>query len=104
MNKLVTLLFAGAVAMAMTASCQAPQGAPAAADPAIAAAVAQVNIDSVKVYIDELVSLHTRHTLSSQTDPEKGLGAAIAYLAGRCERWAQQAASGRPRPLIERVF
>ena len=103
MSKLVTLLCAGAVATAMTASCRARQDAPAAADPAIAAAVAQVSIDSVKTYIDELVARHTRHTLSAQTDPEKGLGAAISYLAGRCERWAQGAASGRPRPLIERV-
>ena len=104
MNKLVTLFCAGAVAMAMTASCRAPQDAPAAADPTIAAAVAQVDIDSVKVYIDELVALHTRHTLSTHTDPEKGLGAAIAYLAGQCERWAEEAAPGRPRPLIEPVF
>ncbi len=105
MNKLVTFLFAGAVAMAMTASCRVRQScAPAAADPAISAAVAQVNSDSVKVYIDELVSLHTRHTLSTQTDPGKGLGAAMAYLASRCERWAQEAAAGRPRPLIEQDF
>ena len=73
-------------------------------DPQIAAAVAEVDIDSVKVYIDELVALHTRHTLSIQTDPEKGLGAAVEYLAGRCERWAQAAPSGRPRPIIERVY
>ena len=103
MNKIVTLLSAGIWVLGMAASCQAPQGAPAAADPAIAAAVSQVSIDSVKTYIDELVALHTRHTLSSQTDPEKGLGAAVTYLADRCERWARSAAPGRPRPLIERV-
>ena len=103
MNKIVTLISAGIWVLGMAASCQAPQGAPAAADPAIAAAVSQVSIDSVKTYIDELVALHTRHTLSSQTDPEKGLGAAVTYLADRCERWARSAAPGRPRPLIERV-
>ena len=91
--------------MAMTASCHVRQSdAPAAADPAITAAVAQVDIDSVKVYIDELVALHTRHTLSVQTNPEKGLGAAVTYLADRCERWAQAAATDRPRPRIEKVF
>ena len=98
------LVIAAAILAAMTASCRAPQGARADADPAIVAAVAQVDIDSVKVYIDELVALHTRHTLSSQTDPEKGLGAAVSYLAGRCERWAKEAAPARPRPLVERVF
>ena len=79
------------------------KGAPAQGDPKIAAAVAEVSIDSVRLYIDELVALHTRHTLSSQTDPEKGLGAAVEYLAKRCERWAQAAGSARPRPIVERV-
>ena len=79
------------------------KGAPSQGDPKIAAAVAEVSIDSVRLYIDELVALHTRHTLSSQTDPEKGLGAAVEYLAGRCERWAEKAGSSRPRPIVERV-
>jgi len=91
------------VAIVALAACRGPQAAPAGADPTIAAAVAAVDIDSVKVYIDELVALHTRHTLSAQTDPEKGLGAAVAYLAGRCARWAQKAA-GRPRPRVETVY
>ena len=78
--------------------------APVQGDPKIAAAVAEVSIDSVRLYIDELVALHTRHTLSSQTDPEKGLGAAVDYLAKRCERWAHKAGSARPRPIVERVY
>lgn len=74
-----------------------------AGDPQIAAAVADVNIDSVKVYVDELVAFNTRHTLSSQTDLTQGLGAAVTYLAERCERWAQNAGADRPRPVVERV-
>lgn len=85
----------------LTAACN--KGASAPGDPKIATAVAEVNIDSVRLYIDELVALHTRHTLSSQTDPEKGLGAAVEYLAERCERWAQNAGANRPRPVVERV-
>ena len=88
-------------AVMLAAGCG--KGAPAQGDPKIAAAVAEVSIDSVRLYIDELVALHTRHTLSSQTDPEKGLGAAVEYLAKRCERWAQKAGSNRPRPIVERV-
>ena len=85
--------------MVLALSCgKSPQG-----DPQIAAAVADVNIDSVKVYIDELVAFNTRHTLSSQTDPEKGLGAAVDYLAEKCGRWARAANGNRPRPLVERV-
>lgn len=100
MKRILPVLLSGILAVMLLASCRATS---AAADPVIAAAVADVNIDSVKLYINELVALHTRHTLSSQTDPEKGIGAAVAYLAGRCERWAQNAAEGRPRPLVERV-
>ena len=88
----------------LLASCQAPKAVSTIADPMIAAAVADVNVDSVRTYIDELVALHTRHTLSTQTDPQRGIGAAVDYLAGRCERWARGAAPGRPRPLVERVF
>ena len=90
----VTLLF-------LAFSCGKGPAAPG--DPAIAAAVAEVSIDSVRTYIDELVSLHTRHTLSAQSDPERGIGAAVDYLAGRCGAWARTAPAGRPRPVIERV-
>ena len=101
MKRILPILLTGVLTVMLLASCRAT---PAAADPIIAAAVADVNMDSVKLYINELVALHTRHTLSSQTDPEKGIGAAVSYLAGRCEHWAQNAAEGRPRPLVERVF
>ena len=94
-----TLSFLPAAAAALLAlSCVKSQG-----DPQIAAAVAGVSIDSVKVYIDDLVAFGTRHTLSSQTDPERGLGAAVSYLAGRCERWAEASLPDRPRPVVERV-
>ena len=85
-------------------SCQPRQAVPAAADPVITGALAAVNIDSVRTYIDELVALQTRHTLSTQADPARGIGAAVEYLARRCEAWAGTAAPGRPRPVIERVF
>ena len=98
------LLIVAMMVAATVAACRGPKAAPAGADPAIAAAVAEVNVDSVQAYINELVGLHTRHTLSTQADPQKGLGAAVEYLAGRCERWAQKAVPGRPKPLVERVF
>jgi hypothetical protein len=102
MKRILSIVSAVAVAVGLV-SCNVSQGI-SAGDPVIAGAVSEVSIDSVKVYIDELVGLHTRHTLSTQADPQRGLGAAVAYLAGRCERWAQDAASGRSRPLVERVF
>lgn len=72
-------------------------------DREIVDAVAGVNIDSVKVYIDELVGFHTRHTLSTQEDPDQGIGAAMTYLAARCRRWADAAPAGRPAPMVERI-
>ena len=93
-----------AIALLLVLSCQSRNDAPTKADPVISDALAQVNIDSVRTYIDDLVSFHTRHTLSTQTDPERGLGAAIAYLERRCGRWAQSAPAGRPAPKIERVY
>jgi len=66
----------------------------------VQSAVAKVSEDSIKTYIEDLVSFNTRHTLSSQTDPEKGIGAAVNYLVARCQRWAD-ASSGRPAPVVE---
>jgi len=98
-RSLSLILVVAAVVLAVACGPKAP----VLGDPEIAAAVAEVSIDSVRLYIDELVALQTRHTLSSQTDPEKGLGAAVEYLAKRCERWAQTAGSDRPHPIVERV-
>jgi len=100
MKRILPLLPVLAAVLTM-ASCQSQKSVQG--DPQVAAAVADVNIDSVRVYIDELVALHTRHTLSSQTDPARGLGSAVRYLAGRCELWAQAAPAGRPRPVVEQV-
>lgn len=96
-------LFPAAVAAAMLLSCSPRQAAPAATDPVIADVLASVSIDSVRTYIDDLVGFHTRHTLSTRTDPGKGIGAAIDYLATRCEAWSAIAPAGRPRPLVEKV-
>lgn len=96
-------LFPAAVAAAMLLSCSPRQAAPAATDPVIADVLASVSIDSVRTYIDDLVGFHTRHTLSTRTDPGKGIGAAIDYLAARCEAWSAIAPAGRPRPRVEKV-
>jgi hypothetical protein len=72
-------------------------------DEAIREAVEAVSIDSVRSYIDDLVAFHTRHTLSTRIDPEKGLGAAVEYLERKCGRWAQSAPSSRPKPTVERI-
>lgn len=82
-------------------SVSEPAGEPG--DPLIAGAVARVNPDSIRTYIEDLVAFHTRHTLSTQTNPDTGIGAAVAYLVRRCEQWAQRAAGVRPVPTVEVV-
>ena len=91
------------LALVLAVSCSQRDDAPDT-DPVIREAVAAVSMDSVRVYIDELVGFHTRHTLSSQTSPESGLGAAMDYLALRCGHWAESAPECRPRPTVEKVW
>lgn len=55
----------------------APLPAP---DVQLRAIIAPVSAASLKAYDERLVSFGTRHTLSSQTDPSRGIGAALAWL------------------------
>lgn len=41
----------------------------------------QVSADSLHSYVQKLVSFGTRHTLSTQTDPKRGIGAAVDWGA-----------------------
>ena len=49
-------------------------------DPEIAKMVAEVSPDSLKNYINTLVDFGTRNTLSIQTDPKRGIGAARTWV------------------------
>lgn len=88
---------------AMLLASAATMKAEVSVDPVITETLAGVSADSIKVYIDELVSFHTRHNLSTQTDKKKGLGAAVKYLEARCQRYADAAATNRPKPTVEIV-
>lgn len=101
MKTLIHWIAGTALAGLLTACSAGPSSAPALNDPLIANAVSQVSADSIRSYIEELVAFHTRHTLSTQTDPEKGIGAAVNYLVNRCETWAGKAAGVRPIPTVE---
>jgi hypothetical protein len=52
-------------------------------DPEIESMVKEINADSLKSYITHLVSLGTRNTLSTQTDPKRGIGAARTWVLKR---------------------
>lgn len=50
--------------------------------------VAEVNADSLKSYINKLVSFGTRSTLSTTTDPKKGIGAARDWVVSKFKEFA----------------
>ena len=57
-------------------------------DPVIEKMVAEVNADSLKSYINKLVSFGTRSTLSTTTDAKKGIGAARDWVVSKFKEFA----------------
>jgi len=66
------------------------------------AALAEIDPDRIKTIISTLVGFGTRHTASSQTDPNRGIGAAIAYVTGLMNGFA--AASGGRMTVQQQTF
>jgi acetylornithine deacetylase/succinyl-diaminopimelate desuccinylase-like protein len=79
MRKTALLL---AAALASTAAAPPPSPGPDAALRVPRAAAADVSEARLHATVEKLVSFGTRHTLSSMTDPKRGIGAA--------ERWVQE--------------
>jgi hypothetical protein len=52
-------------------------------DAALQRAVSQVSADSLRADVHVLVNFGTRHTLSNQTDPNRGIGAARRWVLAR---------------------
>ncbi|MBN8879392.1 MAG: M20/M25/M40 family metallo-hydrolase [Sphingobacteriales bacterium] len=71
-------------------------------DPQIEKMVAQVSKDSLSSYIKQMVSLGTRNTLSTQTDPKRGIGAARNWVLGKFNEFARQS-NGRLTAFIDTV-
>lgn len=58
-------------------------------DPQIEKMVAEVSADSMQNYITKLVSFGTRNTLSSTTDPARGIGAARNWILGKFQSFGK---------------
>lgn len=58
-------------------------------DPEIEAMVNEVNPDSLKAYIHSMVGFGTRNTLSTQTDPKRGIGAARNWVLQQFKHFAE---------------
>jgi hypothetical protein len=57
-------------------------------------ALAEIKTENIKATILKLVSFGTRHTLSNQTDPNRGIGAARDWIASEMRKYAT-ASDGR---------
>ena len=71
-----------AILMCVSLIAAAP---PPSADAKLRAIVAPVSQAQLRHSIETLVSFGTRHTLSSQTDPKRGIGAALNWTKGQFE-------------------
>ncbi|SFV30523.1 M20/M25/M40 family metallo-hydrolase [Thermoflavifilum thermophilum] len=61
-----------------------------ARDPIIEKSVQQVSADSLRAYVQTLVSFGTRHTLSTENDPHRGIGAARRWVEARLQEYSQR--------------
>lgn len=62
--------------------------------------VKEVSADSLKAYIYKLVSFGTRNTLSTQTDPNRGIGAARNWVLQKFNEFARKS-NGRLTAFID---
>ncbi len=62
--------------------------------------VSEISKDSLQSYIKKLVSFGTRNTLSSTTDPKRGIGAARNWVLGRFNEFARQS-NGRLTAIVD---
>lgn len=69
-------------------------------DPEIEQMIKEISADSLKSYIYTLVSFGTRNTLSSITDPKRGIGSARNWVLSRFNEFAK-ASGGRLTAMID---
>ncbi|ULQ52800.1 M20/M25/M40 family metallo-hydrolase [Flavihumibacter fluvii] len=69
-------------------------------DPVISQMIAEVSTDSLRDHINNLVAFGTRHTLSSTTDPKKGIGAAREWVVKKFRDYARNS-KGRMTAYVD---
>jgi len=102
MKKLLLLSVAFLPTTALTAPSQSP-------DEKVRAIAAEVSPDRMHQTVERLVGFGTRHTLSTQTDPKRGIGAAVRWAEGEMKKLGLEAlqtcdtVTGRRVPTPTRV-
>src|SRR5436190_22337209 len=59
-------------------------------DPEIEQMVKEVSSDSLRSYVNKMVSFGTRNTMSSATHPKRGIGAARNWVLGKFKDYAKK--------------
>src|SRR3954470_13758403 len=72
---------------------------PSSPDAKLRAIIAPVSAAQLRHTIESLVSFGTRHTLSSQSDPKRGIGAALEWTRGEFQR--DSAACGNCLTIVD---
>ena len=62
--------------------------------------VKEISSDSLKSYIKTMVAFGTRNTLSTQTNPKRGIGAARNWMLGKFKEFTKQS-NGRLSAFID---
>jgi len=91
-------LLSGSARAAVTSPAVATQQP----DPDLRKLIKQIDPARIEATIQKLVSFGTRHTLSSQTDPARGIGAATAWVFSQMQTFA--AASGGKMTVQQQSF
>jgi hypothetical protein len=74
------------IAALLIAASTAALAAPTAQDQRLAKISAPVSPARMKADVEKMVSFGTRHTLSSQTDPKRGIGASLRWAEGELRK------------------
>jgi hypothetical protein len=95
MKKLILLVFLFTVSKAFSQTA-------IHRDPEITQMVDEISSDSLKSYINKLVSFGTRNTLSSTSDKSRGIGAARTWVLSKFNEFAKQS-KGRLTAFIDTI-
>ncbi|QAY75216.1 M28 family peptidase [Sphingosinicella sp. BN140058] len=91
-------------ALLLAAAAFLPTAAVAAPTPPPRAIADQVDEARLRAIVETLVSFGTRHTLSSQTDPKRGIGAAQRWVIDEFKRYARACGGCLVTEMPSQVF
>jgi hypothetical protein len=80
MKKIITLLLLASVTLLSVGQTLIKR------DPEIRKMVDEISKESIEQHVRKMVSFHTRHNLSEQNDPDKGIGASWNWIKSEMEK------------------